>query len=152
MWFSLIKRPLLLSNNMMHSMTVACLNHLPIRIQLHVPAFRTLYNQLKRPQQFSPDHLKRLSSEDENRIFTECWLEVCDDWDQFVTRNDSNILWSTFNKLAERFLCRRASIQDSKKVYGSRYISQICPAACSWYFTSNPARRFADHMPRTHVT
>ena len=93
-------------------------NHLPIRIQLHVPAFRTLYNQLKRPQQFSPDHLKRLSSEDENRIFTECWLEVCDDWDQFVTRNDSNILWSTFNKLAERFLCRRASIQDSKKFMG----------------------------------
>lgn len=32
-------------------------NHLPIRIQLHVPAFCTLYNQLKRPKQFSPEHL-----------------------------------------------------------------------------------------------
>ena len=94
-------------------------NHLPIRITLHIPAFRTLYKQLVRPAQFSPEQLTRLPAKDEEKLFDDCWIDVVSQWSFCIQHSDVQGLWKAFNTLAESFLCRRASISDSK-IYSGR--------------------------------
>ena len=76
---------------------------MPLRTNLHIPAFRTLYKQLVRPAQFSPEQFTRLPAKDEEKLFDDCWIEVVSQWSFCIQHSDVQGLWKAFNTLAESF-------------------------------------------------
>lgn len=83
-----------------------------------LPFAHSLYKQLVRPAQFSPEQLTRLPTKDEGQLFDACWLEMAAQRFHVAQKIDSQGLWSLFNKLAESFLRCRASItpQTTKRL------------------------------------
>ena len=93
-------------------------NHVPVKIQLSLPALRTLYNQPVKPKDFSNDQLRSLPSAQEESLFLTCFADSASQSDSAILTNDATRLWHLWNSVAEDFLCKRAEIAQPAKYSG----------------------------------
>lgn len=87
-------------------------------VSTNLPALRTLYGQLRSPRHFSDEQLKSLQPEEETLLFEECWQNHVSDWELRRGQADPCNLWTTFFRVAEEFLFKRAQVSSRSRYSG----------------------------------